>query len=251
MEGSNSATESVPRSIAIIRCTEVDPIVEHLTSTLSKALPSVQIIYVVDAIDRPAVKSDDALTIAMTASELDHLGLYHGDPRTGWICGDYAYYLALQLDWRYAWLIEPDVYINERATAQLREADQSNADLLTTDFHKAESGWSWKPRLETVTDSIDTDTYACFFPLTRASRQLVSDCLLYRQSMTSTLRRRPELWTPNDESVVATVAASKYRVIDLLTTYPRTFRLWSWDRPLRTADLAHVNEPTIAHPVRS
>lgn len=238
---------SIRRNIMIIRCTEINPIVQKLHYALSQALPLTPIIYVIDAIVEPVARSNGAEAIEMTAPELDRLGLYHGDARTGWICGDYAYYMALQHEWQYAWLIEPDVYVNERAYACIQEVDQSRADFLTTDFHKAESSWSWKSRLEAIAESVQV--HACFFPLTRASRRLVIECLRFRQTMTQTLQSRPELWTPNDESVMATVAASQFEVVDLQKLYPRTFRYWRWGKSMKAQDLYHASEPTIAHPV--
>jgi len=168
----------------------------------------------------------------------------------GWKCGDYCYYVALEREWEYLWLVEPDVAFVNGASDILVKADTSTADLIGTRIGQRNPSWPWAERLAKASDF--AEIRAVFFPLTRVSRRLAVSLLEARRVISARLAADDTLRVPNDESVVATVALeSGASTLDLKAEHPEVFDLWTWGVKFWRPDVEAQGRPLIAHPVYS
>lgn len=106
--------------------------------------------------------------IEFNSSTVKSLNLEYDD-QVQWRCGDYAYYLAYnKYEFDYAWMIEPDCYLNMMNLEDLFKSE-NNADFVCGYFRKSDTEWYWHQ-----TSAYGSSTFRCFFPLTRMSGKLVS-----------------------------------------------------------------------------
>lgn len=240
--------ESEECTLVLVRCVEYSTSVKRTLAMVRGIFPRARVVAVPDRLNETHDFPSGLEILPLTAEKLDELNLFHKRGEIGWSCGDYALYLALSLRWTNAWVLEPDVLVSEAAYPLLTYYDATQTDLITTDFRVAENEWSWRSRLEDAADV--SEVAACFFPLTRVSRRLATKCLNFRQELTDRLNQNPDLWVPNDESVVATVSSSGFTVVDLKSRHPSYFERWSWGgQPYGLSTLASPTVPFIAHPV--
>ena len=225
--------------LVLIRCTEDNQRLRQLVdeiSLITRGDSSRGINYQVFAVpDRMQTRANDLLedfsswpvsVLPLTADFLEEKNLHHYDERerTGWACGDYVLYRAMHLQWEFAWVIEPDVFLMNGAEEVFKSYESSSAGLLATHIVEAENGWIWKKPIQKLID--DKTIFAMAFPLVRCSREVVANALETRQSMTAQILAGAA--TPNDESVIATVAHEMgVDVIDLKRQRPDVFRYWS------------------------
>ena len=137
---------STRKTVILIRCVNYNEAVSRLIDTLQSSLPGWTIIAVPDCLN---AASDDidrivadfpvaALPLTETFISENNLHL-HGN-RTGWLCGDYVVYRALELDWEYAWVVEPDVHFLNGAADILKRTQALEYDLLATHLWVANRG---------------------------------------------------------------------------------------------------------------
>lgn len=143
---------------------------------------------------------NDFLKVQFTYDTINQIGL-SPDKDMYWRCGDYALYLAdsLNLNYRYLWLLEPDVYFNDISLkAFLEKFDSVDSDLLTSYFNEAPNHWPWYEFGRNI--SGENDVYQCFFPMTRFSKNLVKFLRCNRSSVIDKI---------NDECYVANIISGK------------------------------------------
>ncbi|WP_241618950.1 hypothetical protein, partial [Rosenbergiella epipactidis] len=110
------------------------------------------------------------------------------DDRVQWRCGDYAYYLAYKkYNFDYAWMIEPDCYLNKISLEDIFTSD-NNADFVCAYLRKSDTNWYWHN-----TSAYGSETYRCFFPLTRISGKLVS--AMYKERLKVGNKMNDELFS--------------------------------------------------------
>lgn len=237
------------RSVFAIRAHEPSPAVERLHAALSRLAPADhRIVVVVDemhGVGRRAWPVEYDL-VSINDRLLESVGIRTDIPDAGWRCGDYAYYaLAADREFKYAWLIEPDVVFEGLDLESFfSELDASDADLIAPDILPA-PGWLWSYQL---TERGITSPWRCFFPLTRLSRRGIEAA--------RRLRTRIQ-WIdaanyghPNDEGVVATaVAAGGLTMSDLRLAYPRHFAHFHHRPKLQSSTITELfGGPSILHP---
>lgn len=214
-----------PRSIVLVRCVKIDGQARRIADEMRDAL-NTPVFFIQDNLshDSSTTSPSDA-TFSLTKANLDNLNLFHEREKIGWLCGDYGLYLALELNWEYAWIVETDVAIIGSAHETLRTVDASDSDLICTAYAKASKNWHPYERIKHLAPEIDV--YSMSFPLERVSRRLAVECLQFRQSITQDLKDNPTLRVPNDESVVASIAhARNFSVTDIKEQFPEVFRHW-------------------------
>jgi len=124
-------------------------------------------------------------------------------PDAGWMCGDYALYLAAEVcpEASHFWLIDSDVRINFEAPADFFATyDSLEADYVAIRHQLASSSWFWRARMAALASPV----YQGLFGVLRISRRAV----LHLHRMRKRLRSLPDAACPNDEAFVATVLAN-------------------------------------------
>jgi hypothetical protein len=185
-----------------------------------------------------------------TSGLIRELGLHtpHG---YAWRCGDYGLYLAAKQfpDVRYFWLIEYDVRIHTKESMRgfFDRYAALNADLIAPKLERKGQDWWWFPTMR----SGNKPVYGCLFSCIRVSAPLIAAALEERKRIS----RSPiyKLFWPNDESLIATVAARRgFKSIDLndsgVLTY--TDQSFSFESPISGDVLeAEAADGLIYHPV--
>lgn len=95
-----------------------------------------------------------------------------------WRFGDYALYLsnAYISDYRYIWLLEPDVFFNKINPKDFFSLYESiDVDLITSYFSPSDENWPWQSYKNEINVKV---VYKSFFPLLRVSRKAVN--IIYR-----------------------------------------------------------------------
>lgn len=202
---------------------------------------------VADAGDDLKFREHGLTPLAITPEFIEEKGLHYYEERerTGWACGDYVFYRALEHEWDYAWVIEPDVYFINNSHKLIARWDTLPQGLIATHIWPAAGNWMWRKQLQWFLPH--QQIYAMGFPLVRLSRSNAERCLEFRQGITSKLR--PNTRIPNDESIVSTVAhRSEEGVLDLKQCHPEIFRYWSTAMRYPVLDLKEMHEsPLVVH----
>ncbi len=177
--------------------------------------------------------------------ETSKLHYFEEKDRTGWACGDYVIYRALEYDWDYAWVVEPDVYFLNDSHRLIQRWDGLPQGLLATHIWPAAGNWMWRKQLQWFLPR--EQVYAMGFPLLRVSRSNAEKCLEFRQFITKNMPENARI--PNDESIVATVShRSGEGVLDLKQCHPEMFKFWSTAMRYPIADLReNETAPLIVH----
>jgi len=137
--------------------------------------------------------------IQFTSDNVMNIGL-SVDEDMYWRCGDYALYLAdsLGLEYRYLWLVEPDVYLNGIEFEDFMNKYLDNGeDFLTSYYNTASQEWPWYKYGKVISEG---PVYQSFFPLVRFTKQLI----VYLQSERKKLKEKI-----NDECFVANIIVGK------------------------------------------
>lgn len=126
----------------------------------------------------------------------------HYDEESCWKCGDYAYYLAYnEIEFDYAWMIEPDCYLNGLDVNDLFKI-KTDADFVCTYFDRSAVNWYWNDF-----SVYPNETYKCFFPVTRVSNRAINHLLEKRRFIGASM---------NDESYVASeLVQARFSIAEL------------------------------------
>lgn len=197
--------------LILIRCMSADPRVLELYSQLKESLPGFQIIAVPDLLRENSLSELDKFkeagipALPITKDYLASAGLAEAEARTGWVCGDYVFYRALELEWDYAWIVETDVYFLNGAERILAELGQLHHDLVGTGLRKEGRGWHWYEPLAEL--DLGMEVHAMSFPLVRMSREFTKQAYELRKTIATKIQ--PGQRMPNDESVVSSLAHTR------------------------------------------
>lgn len=235
------------RTLIAIRCVEYSEAVRQVALDMQIFFPDAGIVFVSDQRSRVQEFPPGVDVIPITKHKLDSLGLFHARENVGWVCGDYCYYLTLDMDWDFLWLVEADVAFTGDAGAIMREVNSTNVDLIGTRIGERHFSWPWAPRLLAASDI--TSARGVFFPLTRVSRKLAEAALAHRQRISSVLIANETLLVPNDEVVIASTAhAMGMDHTDLQAAYPEAFQKWNWLVRYCRDELGSGVAPQFVHP---
>lgn len=243
----------MPLTRIFIRCHNDSPRVFELIKQLRAANPDLEVVAVPDCTSRDSsglihqFESDHVRTLPITQEFLSSQGLSFAGHQTGWLCGDYVFLRAFEIDWDYAWIIEPDVYLFNGTESLFTTYANNNEDLLATGIKIAPTGWVWEKRLRDV--GFDQDIYCMQFPLVRISRKLALEVLETRRSIGLILGENPSPFAvPNDESIVASLAnQDEFSSLDLEQINPQWFQNWSTDIKILLSDVTDSKHPQIIH----
>lgn len=203
----------------IIRCgNNIDDSVLALIKQIRQSLPDVQIAVIPDLLHNPlSGKTSTASLLGgsnfqflpITMDWLIEQGLPYAGNRTGWMRGDFVFYRALELDWDYAWVIEPDVaFLNGAFEDFIEWCSEGEEDLLAVRASEHVSDtWTWKRRLLDTYDGFEKLGQMNFF-FVRASRPLVEESQRHSIAMATNPRAHNPYQSPNDEIILASAAVS-------------------------------------------
>ena len=235
------------KTLIAIRCMSYTEDVKNVAKSMQFFFPDSDIIFASDQRMKHHEFPDGTDVIPMTNDKLDALGLFRSRENVGWICGDYCYYVALEREWDYLWLVEPDVAFGGDAATVMRRAEATEVGLIGTNIGVRPEGWKWATWLRASSDF--DEARGVFFPLTRVSRRLAEAALNERQKMTATLAADTTLRVPNDESVIASTALRLgLPSLDLKALHPEAFSQWSWRTRICVDEIAHSIQPKFTHP---
>ena len=189
----------------IIRSHFVDDALRHFANALA-ADPAYQIILALDAACG-ITQVEGFPVVSLSTDECARHGLYTGNYRPFWRCGDYALALAQEAHpgFAYYWMTEYDVVINRPSPAGfLAEFDAaSKHDFLAVYLREAKPDWAWHARMAPFYERV----YSCFFPLLRISASALTALYGMRRDLYASHKASfdaaPETW-PNDEVFTAT-----------------------------------------------
>ncbi|WP_421629365.1 hypothetical protein [Corynebacterium pseudogenitalium] len=242
------------RTIFLIRCNEPTLRTIQLFDELSSLFGAKNVYFAVDCYSLKAQQTSEKISkFPMNALILDadfvaENDLHFDSGNTGWCCGDYPLYKALNLEtkWDYAWIIEPDVYLINGAMRKLIELEACSNALITTDFLRADDGWYWTSRFKAVLP--EYEAYKMLFPLVRVSRPVAEQSLALRRQATKSAGTNI-FRAPNDESIVASAAhIVGANILDLKQEYPELFSYWGTTVRVPMGDLRRrTQEPLIVH----
>lgn len=218
------------KTTIIIRCMSAEDRVLEMHSQLQEALPDFQIVAVPDLL-RDGATSELARfeeanieALPITKDYLASAGLAEAEARTGWVCGDYVFYRALELDWDYAWVVEPDIYFLNGAEQILAELGQVKHDLIATSLRKEGPGWHWYQPLTDL--DVGLEVHAMSFGMLRMSRDLAESSYGLRKTIAAKIQ--PGQRMPNDESVVSSLAHTKgYSILNIRKILADVFKYYS------------------------
>lgn len=240
------------KTIFLIRCTGPDTRTISLFNELSAIFGNDSVHFIVDAYGKDertvsVEKEKFPMNALMLTDEfVKEAGLHFDSGKTGWCCGDYVFYKAFSIDWDFAWVIEPDVFLINGAMRKFIELESDKSDVITTDFLPADEKWFWKKRFKTALP--DHECYKMLFPLVRLSRSLAEEAFKLRKK--ATLNSDKERFeAPNDESIVASAAyTAKASILDLKQTDPELFEYWGTTIRVPMGDVRkRKNSPLIIH----
>lgn len=216
-------------TIILIRCMGADPRVLELYSQLKESFSGVRIVAVPDLLRENSLselakfKESGIPVLPITKDYLAQADLAEAESRTGWVCGDYVFYRALELEWDYAWIVETDVYFLNGAERVLAELGQVHHDLVGTGFRKEGRGWHWYEPLADL--DLGMEVHAMSFPLVRMSREFTKKAYDLRKTIAT--KMQPGQRMPNDESVVSTLAHSgEFSILNLRPLIGDVFKYW-------------------------
>lgn len=239
------------KTVVLIRCTTADARTIEQYKLLKRSMPGLEVLAVPDMSNG----IDDGVLNGFVQSGMNFLpiteeflvsaGLEKAGNRTGWVCGDYVFSRALEAEWDFAWIVEPDLYFINGSEKIISRLQNQSHDLIGTFIWPAHPKWVWHDPLDAL--DLGMKVYAMSFPFLRMSRTLVGDVLKARQKI-ATIRTESQK-VPNDESVVASVAhSSDYAILDLSKLMPDTFKYWSTVTRHNIKDItAQETEERIVH----
>lgn len=240
------------KSIFLIRCTAFDNETKRLYDLLTSTFGSDVVFPVVDAMGKSGSKLQQLLStfpkdhFPIDDAFIQREGLHKFAGMTGWLCGDYALYRALERnEWEFAWLMEPDLVFLNGSLSIIEEVDQSSVDLIGYYHRSMDPNWWWYRRIIDYFPEENISMVA--FPLVRASRRLVQEALKMRQAFTPCVENGA--LAPNDESILATVAARPhFTTRSLKNEYDEAFRYWATNVKFSLAGLERSeSSPQIVH----
>lgn len=249
MNESHSLNINDPQSktLIAIRCIEFTHAASRVADDMKYFFPEANVVFLSDQRLKTVAFPEGRSALPITIPKLDALELFHTRENVGWICGDYCYYVALEHQWDYLWLVETDVAFSGDAASIMREANATDADLIGTRIGMRPPNWPWHARMLAASD-FET-TQGLFFPLTRVSRRLAEASLTERQKITKVLLANPELRVPNDEVVVASTAQRLgLETLDLKVLSPDAFKNWSWQTRFCIEEIEHSVRAKFTHP---
>ncbi|PLA36864.1 hypothetical protein CYJ46_11790 [Corynebacterium coyleae] len=242
------------QTLFLIRCNEPSVRTLQLFEELSGLFGRDSIYFAVDCYSLSGSEIEEKLnrfpgnTLALDKNFVETNGLHFDSGSTGWCCGDYPLYKALEFNesWDYAWIIEPDVYLINGAMRKLIQLETRDEELVTTDYLKADPGWYWTSRFSRVLP--DYEAYKMLFPLVRVSRAVTEKSFALRKEATSNSGLQ-KFKAPNDESIVASAAhAIDANVLDLRKEWPELFEYWGTTVRVPMGDLRRrASDPLIVH----
>lgn len=243
----------MPNTIILIRCVEFDRRIEEMIQAFNSYLQGWTVLAVPDLLGKSDSEIDDCLaefpidTLPITDDFIRNHGLHyaHEGAQTGWLCGDYALYRALEKDWDYAWIVEPDVFFLNGAEDYLKRFQLLDHDLLATNVWPTGRHWMWGRALDDVVPELSLGAMA--FPLLRCSRELALDALGLRRQIARKLRE--ETLFPNDEVVVATAARENgRRSLNIVSLFEEGFRYFGTEVKKNVDDLQkRHSDPLVVH----
>jgi hypothetical protein len=202
---------------------------------------------------KPKVVPSELNKLSLTNQAVEGLGLLV-HPNSGWLCGDYAYYIAQQAEpnFDFYWLCEPDVYFSYDSLGEFFSQFETNpADFLAPWFSERPNTWIWSKRAQVLSPQV----FGCLFPLTRLSNRAIGHLHKERRKLSTQLRGDREAikkW-PNDESFVSTVLVRDgFRCENLGNTVELREELFSFAQPILIDSLMgkpHIH--SVLHPVLS
>ena len=216
-------------TVILIRCMSAEPRVLELHAQMQRALPQFRIIAVPDLLrdnshaEVQKFQEANIEVLPLTKEYLSNAGLKEAETRTGWVCGDYAFYRALEVDWEYAWVVEPDIYFLNGSDQILAELEQVSHDLIGTGFRKGSPNWHWYDPIDQL--SLGMDVYAMSFPLVRMSRNFVESAYEFCRSISLKIQSSQRM--PNDESVISSLAhAGQFSILNVKSLLSGVFKYW-------------------------
>lgn len=222
---------------------------------LRQAYPDSRIVCAADCINKNleghlnTLKELNVDILEITHSWITSQNLPYYGKKTGWVCGDYAYYIALAYDWDYAWLLEPDVGLLNGAEMLFKDwAKNHPEDLIAGRLAVSDSSWYWKQAFSKVYPEI-SQVGSMLFCISRASRKIIESALRLRQlaAQNST--------AVNDESILASTAfnSPKFDYANLSEIYPEVFKYYTYKQifPPQKYLNEEYSQPLIAHKVIS
>lgn len=239
--------EAQEKTLIAIRCVEFSDAAARVADDMRFFFPYASVVFVSDQRSKPSEFPEGRNVLPITIPKLDALGLFHARENVGWICGDYCYYVALELEWDYLWLVETDVAFSGDAANVMREAHATDADLIGTRIGPRPPHWPWHARMLAASDC--EATQGLFFPLTRVSRRLAEESLAERQKISTVLLENLDLRVPNDEVVIASTALRLgLETLDLKALRPDAFKNWSWQTRFCIEEIGHSVRAAFTHP---
>lgn len=198
-------TQPARRNAVIIRSHFLDESLLGFARTLA-ADPAYQIIFALDAACG-ITQVEGFPTVSLTHEACARHGLFTGNNRLFWKCGDYALYLVQEAHPGFAhyWMTEYDVVINRPDPAGfLAMIDAaSDHDFLAVNLTKASPAWFWHAYMADFYQPV----HGCFFPMLRISAGAITALRARRRDLYAHNQTRyaatPGSW-PNDEVFTAT-----------------------------------------------
>lgn len=227
----------------IIRCTDIGKQERQLHKVLSSVYDADNIFFCCDAFFDEQGSFDGSDKRISLPKFLERAKLNVNVNKLGWRCGDHCFYATYDKypEYRYYWLIESDVYIDESSLALLiQETEQKDQDLLIHNLKLQNQHWLWYYHYHYWYPT--HQIYSGLFPLVRLSNKAVKFAYQARCELAS--RKNIHFYNyPNDESFICSMLANHGFSIDKLeTTDSRFFNLIQKKR-------THIPAGVIAHPV--
>lgn len=228
-----------------------DERIQAMIDLFRSSLPGWTVIAVPDCTNLEESQSEDICksfpieALPITADFVRNNDLHFYQNRTGWLCGDYVVYRALDLDWDFAWVVEPDVYFLNGAEDILKRLQALEHDLLATHLWVAGPGWLGTGALNSLIPELTV--HAMAFPFFRVSRRVAIESFKLRKRISTLLK--PDSKVPNDEAVLATAAYNMgATLLDIRSLYEEQFEIWSTLTRVNIEDVQQVVAgPRIVH----
>ena len=242
------------RSGFLIRCTDFSVDTEFLYKQLVDRFGAGSVMPVVDLLGKSKGEGEEIRNqfpceiLEIDSAFIRNAGLHEFADITGWLCGDYVFYRAFrELDWDFAWSVEPDLHFFNGALDIIEEVDRSDGDLIGYCHRRMDKNWWWWARLKKSWPEADVSMVA--FPLVRLSRDLALASMERRRIFTPHVHAGA--LAPNDESIVASTAQeNRFSVVNLRDKYRSAFDWWGTDVKYSLDGLSEmVSTPQVAHSV--
>lgn len=243
------------KTIVLIRCMVFDERIKELYDQIRTTIPDFEVYAMPDHMrndvprDLSGFREAGIPVMPLNEEFLSSRSLVKAERRTGWVCGDYVIYRALDIDWDYAWVIEPDIYFLNGAEQILGELAQVNNDLIAAGIRKEGPGWHWYESLDRL--NLGLEIHAMLFGIVRVSRELAEAAYELRRKISEIIE--PEHRVPNDESVISSLAHSgDFTTLNIRNLFSEVFKYFSVMTRYNIEDiLASENGRQIVHSGRT